>query len=289
MYLLFWIGKKLRLIYNNINIKKKQPLEKHPNSGAILQLNVLSKIKGIREANRIISSEKLEYYKNADSTIIFSDRIAENFPGIRGLVHYKYSSQVGKRLAHVLHMPKEVKASKDIIWWFRGPRNNSISTFRHLYNNKYLLNFEELHLKDVWVYNDGVYWRNFIYVETEAAKPTGLYRYGERQIDEYADEYGFYSEEYGIYGLHKMTRNEYDDSATIIFGKTVNTHGKSKLRVRYITPYNFIICAHNNPINNSKLDKRFQDILNGILRGQNSVNDIVAIVETLTKRESRYS
>ena len=36
-----------------------------------------------------------------------------------------------------------------------------------------------------------------------------------------------------------MTRAEYDDGATVIDGKVVDLNGKAKLRIRYITPYNF--------------------------------------------------
>lgn len=51
-----------------------------------------------------------------------------------------------------------------------------------------------------------------------------------------------------------MSRREYDDDAAVIDGKVVDLEHKAKLRNRYLTPYNFIICAHFNSINNSKYD-----------------------------------
>ena len=56
-----------------------------------------------------------------------------------------------------------------------------------------------------------------------------------------------------------------------------------KLRIRYIIPYNFIICAHFNPMNSSAYDGKLERILNGILKGQSSVEEIVEAVKKMPK------
>ena len=80
-----------------------------------------------------------------------------------------------------------------------------------------------------------------------------------------------------------MTRAEYDDGAAVIDDKVVDLNGKAKLRIRYITPYNFIICAHFNPMNSSAYDGMLERILNGILKGQSSVEEIVEAVKKMPK------
>ena len=60
-------------------------------------------------------------------------------------------------------------------------------------------------------------------------------------------------------------------------------NGKAKLRIRYITPYNFIICAHFNPMNSSAYDGMLERIVNGILKGQSSVEEIVEAVKKMPK------
>lgn len=69
----------------------------------------------------------------------------------------------------------------------------------------------------------------------------------------------------------------------MIDGKVVDLNGKAKLRTRYITPYNFIICAHFNPMNSSVYDDMLGKLLNGILKGQNSVEEIVEAVKKMPK------
>ena len=53
-----------------------------------------------------------------------------------------------------------------------------------------------------------------------------------------------------------------------------------------MTPYNFIICAQFNPINNSRYDNKILSLLNGILNGKNSVEQIVEFVDRMP-RDSR--
>ena len=78
-----------------------------------------------------------------------------------------------------------------------------------------------------------------------------------------------------------IKRAEYDDGAAMIDGKPTDTRG-AKLRVRYITPYNFVICGHRHVLNNEPdVDMQTTKLLDEILLGKRTVEDLVAFVESL--------
>jgi hypothetical protein len=77
--------------------------------------------------------------------------------------------------------------------------------------------------------------------------PTGLYEHTEARITEELrgkGEFGYYWEEYGLAdGVHPINRAELDDGAAVINGVLQDIRGRNVLRVRYVTPYNFVIAA----------------------------------------------
>ncbi len=75
--------------------------------------------------------------------------------------------------------------------------------------------------------------------------------------------------------LKKIFENpEYDDGTAVIDGIVVDMKNEAELRIRYLTPYNFIICAQFNPVN-EKNDSIMKIYIDGILQGRYSINDIV--------------
>jgi hypothetical protein len=60
------------------------------------------------------------------------------------------------------------------------------------------------------------------------------------------------------------------------------------LRIRYLTPFNFLIAAQFSPLNNVNADREVTALLNGILRGDRTLEDLTARVCELPKR-SRFS
>lgn len=75
--------------------------------------------------------------------------------------------------------------------------------------------------------------------------------------------------------LKKIFENpEYDDGTAVIDGKVVDMENEAELRIRYLTPYNFIICVQFNPVN-EKNDSIMKIYMDGILQGRYSINDIV--------------
>jgi hypothetical protein len=80
-----------------------------------------------------------------------------------------------------------------------------------------------------------------------------------------------------------VTRAEYDDGAAVIDGKPRRIHGV-QLRVRYLTPYNLVIAPHESPINNSKFESHFEELMNGILDKKYLVEDLANEVLKLPKQ-----
>ncbi|KFI17814.1 SEFIR domain-containing protein, partial [Nitrosococcus oceani C-27] len=103
-------------------------------------------------------------------------------------------------------------------------------------------------------------------------------------VDADISYWGYSREELAVYEKHNITRAEYDDNSAVIDGKPVYLNGKAELRIRYLTPYNFIIAPHNSPINNSSYDKRRNEMMNGILNGKMKLEELVDEVLRLPKR-----
>lgn len=217
------------------------------------------------------------------STSFFDYRFGKAFPGIRGVKEFTDSKECVDRLQILLKKPLNGKKLGDPIWWIRGSGNCDISRFERVTDDKFIMDGDEIKVKRVVVYAAGEYYKKFVYVETYPEEETGLYTKDDAIIEEWTEKYGYYYEEYAEYENKKVTRAEYDDGAAVIDGKVVDLNGKAKLRIRYITPYNFIICAHFNPMNSSVYDDMLGKLLNGILKGQNSVEEIVEAVKKMPK------
>ncbi|MGN0412240.1 MAG: hypothetical protein ACI4FV_04325, partial [Lachnospiraceae bacterium] len=212
------------------------------------------------------------------STPFFQYRFAKAFPGVRGKAEFTNSSDCIDRLGILLKTPLTSKKLNNPIWWFRGSRNFHISRFERLSIDTFLMNFDRIKVKKIIAYESAEYYKEFVYVETYPEEPTGIYEINRQYIDEYKRRNGFFCEEYAEWNDKLVSRGEYDDDAAVIDGKVVDLGQKAKLRIRYLTPYNFIICAQFNPINSIKYDSYMQQLLDGILEKRNSVDDIIEFV-----------
>ncbi len=209
--------------------------------------------------------KKKEKYNKIDSTVFFYKRFASAFPGIRGLKWFSNHEEIKVRLNKLLEQPLVIDGYTPIWWWRDG--NLHIDSFRYNQEEKiYLMGPEELKISKIAAFNPNDYCRCFVYVETKPMPQTGLYQYSEEDIKDYVKEKGYYWEEYGLYkGKHLVSRAEYDDGAAFIDGELIEFDRDVELRVRYVTPYNFVIAAHHSPINNSEFDEELAFILNNIL------------------------
>ncbi|WP_057883660.1 nucleotidyltransferase family protein [Tsuneonella troitsensis] len=210
---------------------------------------------------------KRPLFGDQTSLVFFHDRFMQAFPGTREISWFDKPEDIIERLCRLLNEPIKF-ADASPIWWWRGG-NFQIERFERLDADMALMNYEELKISRAAAVPGPSYKWNFVYIETEAMAPTGLYDYSEYSIEERAGDRSYVSEEYGLVnGEHHITRAEYDDGGAYIGGSYVNTVGQAALRVRYITPYNFVIAPQASPINNAAFDRELVALLDSALAGE---------------------
>lgn len=227
-----------------------------------------------------------------ESTVYFYERFCSAFPGVRGIQWFTNSEEAIIRLSKLLRQPLSLIKDKHSgtfspIWWWRYG-NLPIQRFNKTDDDIVLLDWYELKIDKIAAVNPDTYYRCFVYVQTNPMEPTGLYPRTEEQIGRCLDTFGYCSEEYGLFENHyKVSRAEYDDGAAMINGELIEFNGNIDLRVRYITPYNFLIAAQNSPINNSRFDQTLKQLMNNLLLGTMSLEQVEEIINQLPKREPR--
>jgi hypothetical protein len=218
----------------------------------------------------------------------FYNRLVKAFPGIRELTIMSNPPEIIERLKVFFKRPLIFKSSSenarlDPIWWFRGRSNMYIYEFEKLADNKILLNVDELIISKIAVYNSSAVYRSFIYVETEADIQTGVNKISQKEIEEHGRKGEDYTEEFGVIeGKTFIKREEYDDGAAVIEGKLVDAEN-AVLRVRHLTPFNFVITCGSSPINSNLFDTQSKEIFNGILLKTHTIKDLVTLVEDLPR------
>lgn len=217
-------------------------------------------------------------------TDFFAERFAQAFPGLRRATWFDNPAEIAMRLDKLLEPPLEF-AEGIPIWWLRGPANLHIQNYQRLDERLVLLNWEELRVRRIAACPSPSYRRVFVYLEADGMEPTGLYPIVEEVTQRMLREVGYDNEEYAIYnGHHLLRREEYDDGATVIDGKLVDTRGKMELRVRHLTPYNIVIAANGSPFNNSSFDPQMNTLMNDALKGDAEAKAVVAkLVEEMQR------
>ena len=237
--------------------------------------------------------EKLRHTKpvmepviSEESTVFFRRRMAEAFPGYRGLVEFNKTRDIRHHLSKLLDSPIQFKKSiigvTDPIWWFRAGSALNITTFRHLNKRKFLIGWDELVIRRIVAFiENGRYYSNYVYVEAQGEKLTGLYKYfTSERIKELKEELGgFVDEEYAIYKpctffCKKVTKQEEDDGFTKIWGRLIKMKRKFiESRHRFLTDYNFIIAAKGSAFNNAEFESTSEIYFKGLLDGTISIED----------------
>lgn len=213
-----------------------------------------------------------------ESTVFFRRRMAKAFPGYRGIVEFTKTRDIQCHLSKLLEPPIQFKRSiigtKDPIWWFRAGSALDILSFKHLRGRKFLIGWDELIIRRIVAYIDnGRYYSNYVYVEAQGEKPTGLYKsYTHEKIEELKEDLGGYvDEEYAIYKpcmffYKRVTKQEEDDGSTKIFGRLIKMkRNHIESRCRFLTDYNFIIAAKGSAFNNSIFNRTSGDYFKGLL------------------------
>lgn len=232
---------------------------------------------------------KISYYNEClykHPNEFFEDRLSQSFPGIRGIKWFTKSNEIINRLKVLLKEPLCINGANNPIWWFRGSLSMQIEKCHFINEKKFLMNHQECKVDKICVYRSQRCDRSFLYVELEAEEPTGVYDYSVEDTLREMQTIGYAREEYGIFETCLLTREEYDDGAKFIDGEIINFATKDvKLRCRFLSKYNFIICALFNPINSVRNDSDFENFLNGMLDGSVNMEEIIEHIEKLPRLE----
>ena len=173
-----------------------------------------------------------------DSTVEFSNRFSQAFPGVRGIEWFNDAKVIKERLELLLRQPLVYSQSQPFWWWRDG--NLPIENFKAVDNGIFLMDAAELKISRVAAANPRTYDRCFVYVEVDAMTPTGLYESTPAriaQVERGEGIWSYYWEEYAVVeGGQFVTREEHDDGAAIIDGRPVDIRGRNELRVRYVLP-----------------------------------------------------
>lgn len=242
-------------------------------------------------------SKDLAIKATEESTVFFARRMAEAFPGVRGVCEFSDRKEINKRLSILLQAPLKFeqgldRADTDPVWFFRAGTAEAIQSFLRIGNNKVLMNTDELLIKRIVVYRDsGRYYGQYVYVEVEADKPCGCYSHNEDTMKYMVDKRGYYDEEFAVFKPswylpeRKITRQEYDDGSAMVNGKPMRLHGRAELRLRYLTSYNFILAAKFSPFNCHEFDRTSGEYFKGMLNGTISVKQFDEYMMVFPKRD----
>lgn len=251
-----------------------------------------SEFEKLKSIEHGVSVDKFGNYKiSVAPSVFFSNRISKAFPGIRGLEWFNNSEKALDRLEILLKSPLSFEkaighgVSNEPVWWSRGFSDLPILSFKRISDKKCIMDIEELEIDKIAVFNSTRYWQSFIYVEVKAEKQIGLYNYSDEEINTRVEEYGYFSEEYGLFDGIPITRACLDDGAAEINGKVIDTSG-AELRVRYLSKYNFLISSRFSPIDCSEFENYSEVEMNKILKGQNTVENLLEFIIKLPKNEN---
>jgi hypothetical protein len=239
----------------------------------------------------VFKNQEGKFKMTTKPTVFFSDRLAKAFPGVRGLKWFEGQEAI-KRLLRLLKNPTYFDIAKgygimcDPIWWFRSGSALEIRSFERLDDGRCLMDRHELKVSKIAVYVSGSYYKSFVYVETEADIPIGLYDYSEIDINSVNSRRAF-DEEYGLYKGIPITRPEYEDGATEINGEIVDIED-AEFRKRYLTNYNFIISSKASPLNTQEGDRLGIKYMNELLKKQTIIEGFIEEFDLLERNELDY-
>ena len=230
---------------------------------------------------------------NANGADLFFERMQDAFPEATGMTEYRGSDAVD-RLAILLRPPvhqdpvdPEADLRRHPFWWFRGGSNMHIRRFERLSDHRVLIFPMEMEVRRVVVFRiSRVKERDLVYVETEGDEPSGVYQYGPEEIDNHLREridsrFGSYvSEEYAQWGQHVITLSEFDNDAVVLDGELHRPRGAER-RMRFLTPFNCVLCPREHVVNQNRFDRLFQSIFDGVLEGERGLDDLADALQAV--------
>lgn len=227
-------------------------------------------------------------YAPMPSVPLFAKRIVDTFPGQRGLVWYFAGDAVNKLsefFKEKFYFDKPTPdCMSDPFWWFRGHLSSPIYRFELLGKEKILINSDEYRINGIAVHQSNDPYKNYIYIETLAEKQTKACKYSMEQIQDEINRNGFAYERYGITQGRIISGSELDDGSSVVKGKVVK-NVEAEERVRYLSDYNFIICAKQSVYNSHEFDVKSRDLFNQILQKSQSAEELFQFLSCLKKTQ----
>jgi len=95
---------------------------------------------------------------------------------------------------------------------------------------------------------------NFIYLDIEEDKQTGVYKWSREELKRKKESITTPTERVGLYQGKYYKGEEFDDGSTIIRGKHTDI-SDAELRIRCLSDWNIIICAKSSSFNSKKFDR----------------------------------
>lgn len=232
------------------------------------------------------------------TTVFVSHRVAEGFPGVRGLKVYEDKNQINLHLDAFFKHPLifgeaiDKEGDREPVWWFRAGEAEAIKSYERNPDGVILLDWNELNIRKIAVYSDSAkYYSEYLYIEADAMPPVFLKQLSEEQIRLAAQGRGYCDEEYAVIRLggflHKITRQEYDDGYAEVSGEIVPLNHEAELRCRYLSPVNFLVAAKLSAYNCSEFDRTSGEYFDGLLDGTVTLQQFHDYLMTFPKPQYR--
>lgn len=224
-------------------------------------------------------------YNWLDSDTLFAQCMAQTFPGVRDIVWFNSTDSV-RRLNLFFEHLRRIEPNGDVVWWRRGNQAFSVKNAEILDIDKIFLGTDRFKISRIAVFVSQSYYKHFIYVEADAEPTTGLYpEITEAYIQSAKERRGYVSEEYGEFNGEIISRQEYDDGASVHDNNVIQHNGMAVLRVRYLTKINFILTAKNSPYNNRKFEIGSVELFNDALQSEENIHKLFQFMDTFQKSD----
>lgn len=261
--------------------------------------NSVATFKGLNDKNFSISlkSELAKIIKTRlrpvltlPTTTFFSLRIAESFPKVSGFQIIDDPHMIKMHLGYLFKNPivfgeaTDREGDPEPIWWFRGGSAMAITCYKALKTGTYIIGWDEYRIKRIAVYESpGQYYSEYVYIETEGLPPIDKEYYTKERIQHNTECFGYCDEEYAVFNGHPISHKEYDNGVAEIDGEHVEIAGMAEVRIRHLSPYNFVVCAKFSSINSPEFDMQSRPIFDGILKGTSTIEDLHQLIISLPK------
>jgi hypothetical protein len=228
-----------------------------------------------------------------ESTKYFHFEFGRAFPEITSNKLFTNKKEIYHRLAVLLTNPTAIGSSDsahDPIWIFRGIAAMPVKRFKIIDDDTCLLNYEEMNIESMYVYKEGAYWQDFIYLKLKPQPQTCISSYTEENILDKIINRGFADEEFGIFKGRYISSIEVDNGHYVSNGKIHPINGRAEKRIRYLSKYSFFISAKASPLNydNSKFQQYVELFCREECEDKRLIEEFITNYEKLNRIDKRY-